>query len=120
MPAARGAAASAILQANLEATRQVYVHLGRDVSVRAKDIIGIFDMETATVSKDSRAFLKRCEDGDAVTNVSDDLPKSFVLCRYEGSAHVFVSAISTPTLKRRLHAGHLPSARIPSRQGGGG
>jgi hypothetical protein len=79
----------------------VYIHLGNDVSIRASDVIGIFDMDRATVSKDTQAFLRRCEDEDMVTTVSRDLPKSFVLCRYNGRLQVFISAISTATLKRR-------------------
>ena len=69
--------------------------------MRKKDIIGIFDIDTATVSRDTRAFLKKCEDDDSVTNVSDDLPKSFVLCRYDDKAHLFVSAIASATLRKR-------------------
>jgi hypothetical protein len=79
----------------------VYIHLGNDVSVRTGDIIGIFDMDRATVSRDTQAFLRRCEDEDMVTNVSQDLPKSFVLCRCNGRLQVFISAISPATLKRR-------------------
>lgn len=79
----------------------MYLHLGNEVSIRTRDIIGIFDLETATLSKDTKDFLKRCEDGDIVTNVSSDLPKSFVLCRYNGELQVFISAISPFTLKKR-------------------
>ena len=79
----------------------MYIHLGNEVSIRARDVIGIFDLETATLSKDTREFLRRCEDGDIVTNVSADLPKSFVLCRYNGAVQVFASAISSSTLKKR-------------------
>ena len=79
----------------------MYLHLGNEVSIRTRDIIGIFDLETASISSDTKSFLKRCEDGDIVTNVSSDLPKSFVLCRYNGEIQVFISAISPYTLKKR-------------------
>ena len=79
----------------------MYIHLGRDVSLKVADIIGIFDMETSTVSKDTRSFLKKCEENNLVTNVSDDLPKCFVLSRYNGEIQLFVSAISSSTLKKR-------------------
>ena len=82
----------------------MYIHLGNDVSVRGRDIIGIFDMDTATASKDTRALLKKCEDEDMVTNVSSDLPKTFVLCRYDGRTHLFISSISSSTLRKRAGA----------------
>ena len=87
----------------------MYLHLGNDISIRTRDIIGIFDLDTATTSKDTRDFLRRCEDNDIVTNVSDDLPKSFVLCRYNGEIQVFISAISSATLKKRATINDLKS-----------
>ena len=80
----------------------MHIHLGRDVSVRERDIVGIFDIDATTASKDTRAFLKKCEDENRVTNVSTELPKSFVLCRYDGQPHLFVSAISSSTLGKRV------------------
>ena len=79
----------------------MYLHLGNEVSIRTRDLIGIFDLETTTVSKDTKNFLRSCEDNDTVTNVSSDLPKSFILCRYNGEVQVFVSAISSVTLRKR-------------------
>jgi hypothetical protein len=79
----------------------MYLHLGNEVSIRTRDLIGIFDLDTVTLSKDTKDFLRRCEDEDIVTNVSSDLPKSFVLCRYNGAIQVFISAISSVTLKKR-------------------
>ena len=79
----------------------MYLHLGYEVSIRARDVIGIFDLDTATVSKDTKEFLRKCEDNDMVTNISSDLPKSFVLCYYNGDIQVFISAISSNTLKKR-------------------
>ena len=79
----------------------MYLHLGNEVSIPTRDLVGIFDLDTATVSKDTKNFLQRCEESDIVTNISSDLPKSFVLCRYNGEIQVFISAISTVTLKKR-------------------
>ena len=35
----------------------MYLHLGGDKVVKTKDIIGIFDMDTSTVSKNTRDYL---------------------------------------------------------------
>jgi hypothetical protein len=79
----------------------MYLHLGNEVTIRTRDIIGIFDLDTTTVSKETREFLRQCEENDMVTNVSSDLPKSFILCRYNQDIQVFISAISSATLKKR-------------------
>ena len=82
----------------------MYIHLGNDVSVRTREIVGIFDMESTTVANDTRAFLANCEDSDCVTDVSPDLPKSFVLCSYDGSLQLYVSAVAAATLCKRASA----------------
>ena len=35
----------------------MYLHLGRDYVVNSRDVIGIFDMDTTTISPRGRAFL---------------------------------------------------------------
>ena len=35
----------------------MYLHIGNGVSVKEKDIIGIFDLDTSTVSKTTKKFL---------------------------------------------------------------
>lgn len=36
----------------------MYLHLGQDTVVRTSDIIGIFDMDTSTISKTTRSILQ--------------------------------------------------------------
>lgn len=79
----------------------MYLHLGQETVVMLRDVIGIFDIETSSIGKDTRWFLSRAEKDMMVTNVSNDLPKSFVLCSDNGAMRVYISQISTATLKRR-------------------
>lgn len=79
----------------------MYLHLGQETVVRLADIIGIFDIETSSVGKETRWFLARAEKNMMVTNVSNDLPKSFIVCNDNGAIRVYISQISTATLKRR-------------------
>lgn len=39
----------------------MYLHLGQDTVVRLDEIVGIFDMDTSTISKHSRQFLTDAE-----------------------------------------------------------
>ena len=65
----------------------MYLHLGQDIMVRTDEIIGIFDMDNTTVAKGTRRLLAQAEKNGQVIPVTDDLPKTFVLCgRGEGGA----------------------------------
>lgn len=80
----------------------MYLHLGQSVVVHQKDIIGIFDLDNTTSSFRTRMFLEQAErEGRAVT-VSEDLPKSFVLCqKKDGTAVIYLSQLSSTTLRGR-------------------
>ncbi len=81
----------------------MYLHLGQDTVVRTSEIIGIFDMDTSTISKTTREYLTACEKNGHVVNVSMELPKSFVLCWDEEKSRptVYISQISSSTLLKR-------------------
>ena len=80
----------------------MYLFLGQDTVVNDKDIIGIFDIDTTTVSKKTRDFLSIAEKKKQVINVTFDLPKSFVLCKEKGKdSKIYISQISTQTLEKR-------------------
>ena len=58
----------------------MYLHLGQDKVVSMDEIVGIFDLDTSTVSKTTRDYLAKAEKDGCVTNVCTDLPKSFIVC----------------------------------------
>ena len=53
--------------------------LGAGVSVATEDILGIFDMDTATVSQVTKKFLNTAQKNGCVQVVGEELPKSFVV-----------------------------------------
>lgn len=65
------------------------------------DIIGIFDLDNTTVSKVSRNFLECMEKKGKVINVSEKLPKSFLVSEYGGEDKVYISQMSPLTLNKR-------------------
>ncbi len=58
----------------------MYLYLGGNRLVRQAEVVGIFDLDTATVSRHTRDFLTRAERDGRVETVSYELPKAFVLC----------------------------------------
>lgn len=80
----------------------MYLHLGQDCVVQDKYILGIFDLDTSTVSKHTRDFLARAEKKKAVINVTYELPKSFIVTAQTRQAEsVYISQIAATTLKKR-------------------
>ena len=71
------------------------------MAVRDSSIIGIFDMDNTSTSKRTRAFLEEAEkEGQVVP--CDDLPKSFILTAEYGFSRVYLTALGSQTLEKRL------------------
>ena len=72
----------------------MFLHLGNDVSVLIRDVVAVLDMETATTMKDSREFLKMCDEEEFIVTVADgEMPKSVVITEKEGRSAVYLSFI---------------------------
>lgn len=71
------------------------------MAVRDRSIIGIFDMDNTSTSRRTREFLSRAEkEGEVVP--CDDLPKAFVLTAEYGMNRVYLTALSSGTLEKRM------------------
>ena len=83
----------------------MYLHLGQNTIVRTDTIIGVFDLDNASVSKHTREFLNRAQRENRVINVSMELPRAFVVCEEKRGRMVYLSQISPATLLRRARSG---------------
>ena len=79
----------------------MYLSIGNDMAVRDSSVIGIFDMDNTSTSKRTRAFLDEAEKQGQVVPC-DDLPKSFILTSEYGFNRVYLTALGTQTLEKRL------------------
>lgn len=79
----------------------MFLHLGRDVLVSARTIVSVIDMDTATSSRHTRAFLTKAEEEGRVMVVTDELPRSAVVCCEGDSYAVYICQISSRTLFKR-------------------
>ena len=80
----------------------MYLHLGHDTVIRKEEILGIFDIDTATVSKHTRDYLAVKEKQGRCITVSYELPGSFVVCTDKnGNETVYISQLSASALLRR-------------------
>ena len=79
----------------------MYIHLGRDYVLNDRDIIGIFNLETTTISPRGREFLNYSQKNGAVVSLSDELPQSYVLADGGVVDTVYLSELSSAVLRRR-------------------
>ena len=57
----------------------MFLHIGGDVVIPTSSIIAIFDMDTTTISKDSKEFIKIAEEEGFISTIMEELPKSFII-----------------------------------------
>ena len=92
----------------------MYLHLGRDYVLNTRAILGIFNLETTTVSPRGREFLDYAQKNGAVVSLSDELPQSFVLADAPVET-VYLSELSSAALRRRAERELPEEALLPGR-----
>ena len=85
----------------------IYLHLGQNVVVPESEILGIFDLDNTTGSKITREFLNQAEKTGRIVNISEELPKSFVVCEENERIRVYLSQLSPATLLKRSETMNL-------------
>ncbi|EKQ57789.1 MULTISPECIES: extracellular matrix regulator RemB [Clostridium] len=79
----------------------MFLHLGENVVVPIKDIIGIFDLQNTMYSSDTIQFLRLAEEDGFVERITDEKPKSFIIAEVDNKSKIYFSPISSTTLTKR-------------------
>lgn len=77
------------------------MHLGKSETVKDKNVIGIFDIESATLAESTREFLKTMQRDFKTVNLASDLPGAFVVTDEEYTDRVYITSLSVKALKKR-------------------
>ncbi len=77
--------------------KNVFIHIGSGCVLKNKDIIGVFDLDNATIMKTSREFINSEEKEGRIESVFEDIPRSFVLC----DKKTYLSSLNTASIIRR-------------------
>ena len=83
----------------------MFVHIGNDYIINDKDIIAVFDIDNASISKRTRNFLKKAEEEGKIINVSSDIPRSFIVYKpkeKENKHIIYLSQLSSSTIFKRV------------------
>lgn len=93
--------------------KAMYVHIGQDFLVPMRDIICIFDFDTATYSRHTKKLVNRLTREGRVIELYDDLPKAGVLCASPLGEHLYISQLSSATLLKRCESGLDAFSEVP-------
>ena len=87
-------------------TEVMFLHLGNNKTVRTKDIVAIFDADTATVSELTKKYLSAADKRHLVETAVEEIPKSFVLYREKDGYKICFSQLAPSVLIGRMQAGY--------------
>ena len=79
----------------------MYLHVGSNKNIRQKKIIGIFDIDNATISRTTRQYLAKAETRGEVSAACEELPRAFVLYQEDGNKKICFSQLSSTALLGR-------------------
>jgi len=79
----------------------MFLHLGGDIVIPSKNIIAIFDIDSTTISKDTKEFLSVAEEEGFIETISNEIPKSFIVTETDKKSKIYLSPISSVTLQKR-------------------
>ena len=80
----------------------MYVSIGPEKIVNSEEIVGIFDIDTATSTKATKELLKAAEKSKKTEMTGEDIPKSFILMK---DGMIYFSQFAAKILKRRAEKG---------------
>ena len=79
-----------------------YLHIGMNVMVDPRRVIGIFDLDNTSTSKLTRRFLDGAEKEGVVQSACADIPRSFVVCDHPYHRQIiYLSQLNSQTLLKR-------------------
>ena len=81
----------------------MFLHVGNNKNIRERNVIGIFDMDTATESAITRKFLGEKQKQLLVEIAAVEIPKSFILFEENGLSKVCISPRSSSALRGRMN-----------------
>ncbi|MBE6543123.1 MAG: hypothetical protein E7675_01850 [Ruminococcaceae bacterium] len=86
---------------NIKSGRR-YLNVGNNRSIPVSGIVGIFDMDSTTVSRYMRDWLRQCQNEGTIISVATTIPKTVILYDDGVGRSVWFSSFSSSVLRSRL------------------
>ncbi len=78
-----------------------FINIGGTSILPKDEIIGIFDLDTATTKTDTKRYLSNNEKNGRTVSVGNDLPKSFVVAAKGRKELVYITQLSSSAIEGR-------------------
>ncbi len=75
----------------------MFLFIGGDTSIRASEVVGIFNIEECSVSRVTADYLAACQKSGKIADLTSDLPKSFIVT----TSRTYISNVSNDTIRKR-------------------
>jgi len=85
----------------MKKTVNPFINIGGTQILAKQDILGIFDLDTASTKTDTKRFLSKCESEGHLVTVGNDIPKSFVLTSSGRREMVYITQLSVSSVEGR-------------------
>ena len=82
----------------------MYLHIGNSESIKKSEIIGIFDLDTSTVSSVTKKYIEKMQKEGKVEYNDTDLPRTFIIVKNKKEEKIKLSRISATSLIQRTEA----------------
>ena len=83
----------------------MFLNISKDVIIRTKDIVGIFNLDYIRNTKEYRNFLSNMTEQKQIINDTKKQEKTFILIQNEKETKGYITNISTNTIAKRKKIG---------------
>lgn len=84
----------------------MYIHIGKDLVIRAEDVIGIFNLDYIKNTKEYRSFYKNLEENKKIVNIAENQEKTFILVENQKNVKGYLTNIGANTIGKRKKSRH--------------
>ena len=84
----------------------MFIYLGENTVISANEIVAMINLDNSNTAEFTREFFGISQKKGEVVTINNELPRSAVICEKDGKKTVYISQISTSTLKQRLGFGN--------------
>ena len=78
-----------------------YINIGGTSVIPKEDVLGVFDLDTASTKTDTKRYLASMEQIKRLELVGNDIPKAFVVTSNGRKSKVFMTTLSASSLYGR-------------------
>ena len=79
----------------------MFLHIGEGKLLKKSDIVAVLDLETTSIGKKTKEFLRKCEKNKETEYLSYEIPITYVICEKKGKRKVYMTQLSSQTLYKR-------------------